>query len=167
MQGFLPKSKWNWKAGGNFADINAISSSGRQNGDYTIIDSLNYIMIATHVEYSLVVAMELRDIRTQLCSIFECDTLERDYEDTWEWLEGYGKICHCLINVRREHNWKTGEYDKPLTISLVSTNFISFNTFNDFGKKLAAIFKTEVQFRQIEQHPAELKFVNETQFSPE
>ena len=43
--------------------------------------------------------------------------LIRDYENIWEWIWN-GSNANDKINISREHNMKTGEYDKPLRIVL-------------------------------------------------
>ncbi len=75
------------------------------------------------VEYLLIKSEELSDLSKSFSQIFQSEGLERDYEDKWEWLEGYSKALHCLINIRREHNWKTGIYTQPIEIRLIYTTF--------------------------------------------
>ena len=64
---------------------------------------------------------ELIDLKTVIESLFENLSLSRDYEDTWEWLEGKSADDIFDINVSRKHNWKTGDYKNEL-VFIVKTD---------------------------------------------
>jgi hypothetical protein len=62
---------------------------------------------------------ELGDAGKSIMDCFGAAKFYRDYEDTWEWLEGR-TAGGLSVNVSRPHNWKTGEYDRPVRIHVKS-----------------------------------------------
>jgi len=119
------------------------------------------------VEYQLIKPEELSNLSDAFSAIFQSDGFERDYENKWEWLEGYSKPFHSLINIRREHNWNTGEYDQPIEIKLVYTNFLPQSILDEIGQKIATTFQTTVHFRALDRPPTiELAYKNEKQYKP-
>jgi hypothetical protein len=72
--------------------------------------------MAYTVELGFKAAVELDNFRSMLVDVLAADC-DRDYEDTWEWIEGETPDG-IKINVSRPHNWKTGEYDRPAIIRL-------------------------------------------------
>jgi hypothetical protein len=94
---------------------------------------------------------ELSDISDQLQQIFGINSLQRDYENHWEWLEGKSEDSTTYINVSRPHNWKTGEYNEPIRIRLEMDvkNENELNLIQSFGNKLSTVFKEEVYFGNV------------------
>jgi len=62
-----------------------------------------------------------------LSRLFNCD-FERDYENVWEWAEGYSQKYQVNINVSRAHeDWSGDEFINPLMILFNPTDF-NFNS---------------------------------------
>ncbi len=59
---------------------------------------------------------ELSDLQWEFEKIFGVDNLYRDYENVWEWLESSDQNSEYYLNISRSHNWKTGDFDKPIMI---------------------------------------------------
>ena len=59
---------------------------------------------------------ELSDLQSEFEEIFGVNNLYRDYENVWEWLESEDDTAKFNLNISRSHNWKTGDYDKPILI---------------------------------------------------
>jgi hypothetical protein len=59
---------------------------------------------------------EIAELQTDFEELFDGLKLFRDYEDTWEWLEGKTVDDNFEINISRQHNWETGEYEKELVM---------------------------------------------------
>jgi hypothetical protein len=66
--------------------------------------------------------MELIDIGPILGKIFPAIEFTRDYEDTWEWLEGTSPSNELYVNVSRKHNWNKGVHDSELVFSIGTVN---------------------------------------------
>tara|TARA_R110000850_G_scaffold271377_1_gene405600 strand:- start:75 stop:437 length:363 start_codon:yes stop_codon:yes gene_type:complete len=61
---------------------------------------------------------ELFDLLPIFENAFGVDNLYRDYENEWEWVESLNNESPVFINARRPHNWKQGEYLKPIVITI-------------------------------------------------
>jgi hypothetical protein len=94
---------------------------------------------------------ELTDICDQFQEIFGINSLQRDYENHWEWLEGKSADSTIYINVSRPHNWKTGEYDQPIRVRVEVNggNENDLNLIHDFGYKLSSVLNKEVYFGDV------------------
>lgn len=60
---------------------------------------------------------ELSELSVELARILDADSLHRDYENEWEWLEGFSRRGFS-INVSRTHDWTTGDHDVPVLVDL-------------------------------------------------
>jgi hypothetical protein len=85
----------------------------------------------------------------ELKPIFEQEfeiNLIRDYENDWEWIWN-GSQPKNKINISREHNWKTGEFSKPLRIKL--TWDISELQRDELLDKIQKVLKSDLHFGTI------------------
>ena len=64
----------------------------------------------------------LTDLQPDFKNIFGVDNLYYDYENVWEWIESSDKKSKIYLNISRPHDWKKGEYDKPIMITVESNN---------------------------------------------
>ena len=77
-------------------------------------------------------------------AVFGVSDFYRDYEDTWEWVEGDGSDG-LHVNVSRPHSWKSGEYDILVVVRVsgpidrLTSEFVSQS-----GQSLANRLQTEV-----------------------
>ena len=62
---------------------------------------------------------ELADAGGSIMECFGVTDFYRDYEDTWEWLEGR-RADGLSVNVSRPHKQDTGDYDRPVLIVVKS-----------------------------------------------
>ena len=92
---------------------------------------------------------ELNDLIIVFGQIFEVDNLYHDYEDKWEWLEGVSTKFNGTINIRREHNWESGNYIKPIKISITTPQKLSQETIDSICNQLF----TELNFVVFEENP--------------
>jgi len=101
---------------------------------------------------------EISDLKPEFEKAFGINLI-RDYENVWEWIWN-GHQQENKINISREHNWKTGEYSKPLRIhfqwssnEIEETEFIQrtqrivksdiyFGTFSEDGRCIEEVFRT-------------------------
>jgi hypothetical protein len=58
---------------------------------------------------------DLEDCGKDIMAVFDISDFDRDYEDTWEWVEGKGQNG-LHVNISRPHNWKNGEYTLPVVV---------------------------------------------------
>lgn len=63
---------------------------------------------------------ELIDLQTDFEKIFSVNNLYHDYENVWEWIESSDRDSEIYLNISRPHDWKKGEYDKPIMIRVES-----------------------------------------------
>jgi hypothetical protein len=69
--------------------------------------------------------------------IFGVKDFHRDYEDTWEWFEGRRKDGFS-VNISRSHNWKTGNYDCPVSIQVVgASKELSKKAIFEFSRRIS------------------------------
>ena len=112
---------------------------------------------------------ELEDCGNDIMSVFGISDFYRDYEDTWEWLEGKGlKGLH--VNISRPHNWQTGEYAAPVVVHVsgpmtkLTDEFLSHS-----GQALADRLQTEVWIGNVVRKPRDERhydFDIEKKFTP-
>ena len=62
---------------------------------------------------------ELADSGKIIMECFGVTEFHRDYEDTWEWLEGR-TVDGLSVNVSRPHKQDSGDYDRPIVIVVKS-----------------------------------------------
>ena len=70
---------------------------------------------------------ELSDLQTDFEKIFRVDSLYRDYENVWEWIESNDHKSNFYLNISRPHDWEKGEYDKPIMIIVESNSETKLN----------------------------------------
>ncbi len=85
---------------------------------------------------------EITDLKPEFESEFNIK-LTGDYENDWEWIWN-GNQSINKINVSREHNWKTGEYSKPLRID-IKWNIAEFQR-EELIEKIQNILKSDLHF---------------------
>jgi hypothetical protein len=102
------------------------------------------------VTYWFFLDKELSRLLADFKNIFDCEFIG-DYEDYWEWLEGYNINLDCKINISRPHNWNTGDYLEPIVVTLyiddirvADKDFIQF-----YGDLLSGVFNTVVSFGDV------------------
>ena len=60
---------------------------------------------------------ELSDLSPRLAAVFGLESLNRDYENAWEWLQATS-VDGLHVNISRTHDWKTGDHHLPVVVSL-------------------------------------------------
>lgn len=105
---------------------------------------------------------ELTDLQPTFEKYFEGLELHRDYEDTWEWLEGKTRDHNYELNISRKHNWEQGIYENELTI-IVKT---SLNENEDIiAYRLKSIFESLLYYgKRIYIKGTEYKYEIEKQY---
>jgi hypothetical protein len=95
-------------------------------------------------EFGFRLDRELDDCGKDVMAVFGISDFHRDYEDTWEWVEGNGP--HGLhVNMSRPHNWKTGEYDIPVVIRVTGpVTKLTRKFLSESAQRLADRLQTEV-----------------------
>lgn len=89
-------------------------------------------------------ARELDDCGKDIMAVFGVLEFYRDYEDTWEWVEG-DDLDGLHVNVSRPHNWKSGEYDIPVVVRISGPiDRLSREFLSQSGQRLADCLRTEV-----------------------
>ena len=87
---------------------------------------------------------ELDDCGKDIMAVFGVSDFYRDYEDTWEWVEGDGQDG-LHVNVSRPHNWKAGEYDIPVVVRVSGPiGRLTTEFFSQCAQSLANRLETEV-----------------------
>lgn len=85
--------------------------------------------------------------------MFGVSDFDRDYEDTWEWIEGDRKDG-LHVNVSRPHNWKTGDYHIPVVVRISGPVGKLTNDFlSECGQGLANRLQTEVWIGNVLSNP--------------
>ena len=100
--------------------------------------------------YWLYVTQEISLLKDAFAEVFEVADFDRDYENVWEWIEGTSTWLNAGINIRREHNWQTGEYDKPLWIWVTYEQKPSDKQIEEIGLRLSQKFNQEVFFGELD-----------------
>jgi hypothetical protein len=89
-------------------------------------------------------ARELDDCGQDIMTVFGVIDFHRDYEDTWEWVEGDGSDG-LHVNISRPHNWKTGEYDILVVVRVSGPiDRLTSEFLSETGQRLANRLQTEV-----------------------
>lgn len=70
--------------------------------------------------------------------------LERDYENLWEWVWNLKRTDEIEFNFSREHNWKTGEYDKPLRIIISTFVELDKKTKTNILNSILSVIKNDI-----------------------
>ncbi len=99
--------------------------------------------------YWIYIEKEILDLVDVFSKLFQVNDFVRDYEDTWEWIAGNSLWLKAKINVSRKHNWKTGEYHEPLSISIDFEDEIGEATIDLLGVLLSTELKAKVFFGDI------------------
>ena len=82
--------------------------------------------------------------------LFTCG-LNRDYENTWEWLEGHSARYKGHIDFAREHDWSQGCYDKPIILKAKFNNEINvFATFKEIAKELSQALHIAIYYGELD-----------------
>ena len=94
---------------------------------------------------------EIMDLSSTFSLFFEADDLERDYENVWEWMEGYSRKYKVKINISREHDWEMGCYNKPIIIMMDFDDLraSSLQTIEIIAKALFHILFVTIYFGQL------------------
>src|SRR5688500_9890457 len=86
---------------------------------------------------------ELDDCAQEIMAVFGVSDFFRDYEDTWEWVEGDGPDG-LNINMARPHNWISGAYHVPVVVRVSGPATKLTNAFLiESAQRLANSLKTE------------------------
>lgn len=89
-------------------------------------------------------ARELDDCCKYIMAVFGVTDFDRDYEDAWEWVERGGPN-RLHVNIARTHNWKSGEYDRPVVVRVSGPAAALTREFlSDCGQQLVDRLQTEV-----------------------
>lgn len=83
---------------------------------------------------------EISDLKPEFENEFQVKLI-RDYENVWEWIWN-GNQPNKKINISREHNYKTGEYSKPLRIKISWNN--SELQSDEITAKIQRILKSDL-----------------------
>jgi hypothetical protein len=119
--------------------------------------------------FGIRLARELDDCAKDIMAVFRVSDFYRDYEDTWEWVEG-DNSDGLHVNVSRPHNWKSGEYDVPIVVRVsgpidrVTSEFVS-----QCGQSLADRLQAEVWIGRVvteDKNQRHYEFEIEQRFTP-
>lgn len=89
-------------------------------------------------------ARELDDCGKDIMAVFGVSDFYRDYENTWEWVEGDG-LGGLHVNISRPHNWKTGDYEIPVVVRVSGPiNKLTRDFLSQSAQRLADCLQTEV-----------------------
>ena len=112
---------------------------------------------------------ELDDCGKEIMAVFGVPDFYRDYEDTWEWVEGDGQDG-LHVNVSRPHNWKTGEYEIPVVVRVSGpVTKLTREFLSESGQRLANRLQTEVWIGNVvldNKSPRHYEFEIERRFTP-
>jgi hypothetical protein len=91
-------------------------------------------------------ARELDDCGKDIMAVFGVSDFDRDYEDTWEWIQGENAE-RLHVNISRPHNWKTGDYTVPVLVRVHGpASRLTDDLFSGYASRLASVLRTEVWF---------------------
>lgn len=114
-------------------------------------------------------ARELDDCGKDIMEVFGGTDFYRDYEDTWEWVEGNG-LDGLHVNISRPHNWKCGEYDIPVVVRVTGPiERLTSDFLSQSGQRLADCLRTEVWIGNVvtnEKSQRHYEFEIEQRFTP-
>jgi hypothetical protein len=86
---------------------------------------------------------ELTDLSPRLAQAFGIESLARDYENAWEWLEATSPDG-LHVNISRTHDWKTGDYHLPVIVRLSRHGYISQEEVERWARTLAEKLDVDV-----------------------
>jgi hypothetical protein len=98
---------------------------------------------AIDINYWAYVNKELEELKNVFEETFKGLILHRDYEDTWEWLEGKTNSLEYEFDISRKHNWKQGLYHTELIINIKSKCDIDID---EIGNILKNILSTTIYY---------------------
>ncbi len=87
-------------------------------------------------------------LRPSLSSFFDCD-FEQDYENVWEWMEGYSNQYQVTVNIGRAHeNWQHDQFMNPVMILLnpADLNFNSLALIKTISSDLFSLMGVEIYY---------------------
>lgn len=91
--------------------------------------------------YWCFIETELKDLEEIFKIVFQCDEVIWDYENVWEWIMPKNENGSQWFNISRQHNWKTGEYDKPL---MIKTECQNEKHKHEIGNLLSSLLKCDI-----------------------
>jgi hypothetical protein len=86
---------------------------------------------------------ELSDLSPRLAEAFGIESLDRDYENAWEWLEATSSDG-LHVNISRTHDWKTGDHHLPVIVRLSRHGDISQEEVERWARTLAEKLDVDV-----------------------
>ena len=95
------------------------------------------------ITYWAYVNKELKELKNVFEEIFEGLILNRDDEDTWEWLAGKSIPLGYEFNISRKHNWGQGLYHSELIVNIKSKHYINID---EIGSALKNILSTTIYY---------------------
>lgn len=113
-------------------------------------------------------ARELEDCGRDIMTVFGVSDFYRDYEDTWEWVQGESAE-RLHVNISRPHNWKTGDYEVPVIVRVRGpASRLTDELFSAYASRLASALRTEVWFGTVTPGKSErhYDFEVEQRFTP-
>jgi len=87
-------------------------------------------------------------LRPYFSSFFDCD-FEQDYENIWEWMEGYSNQHQVTVNISRAHeNWQHAQFMHPVMILLnpADFNFNSLALIETISSGLFSLMGVEIYY---------------------
>ena len=96
-----------------------------------------------HYKYWTFCKVELTNLKSELEETLRIE-LERDYENLWEWVWNLKRTDEIEFNFSREHNWKTGEYDKPLRIIISTFVELDKKTKTNILNSILSVIKNDI-----------------------
>ena len=89
-------------------------------------------------------ARELDDVGKEIMAEFGVNDFHRDYEDTWEWVEG--KSAEKLaVNISRPHTRTAGDYSVPIVVHVRGpASRLTDELIQGYARRLARSLQTEV-----------------------
>ncbi|UHA72702.1 hypothetical protein [Paenibacillus sp. 481] len=112
---------------------------------------------------------ELSDIAEDIKDVLHYSVYERDYENTWEWIDFRNAGSNDIqLNISREHNWKHGLYDCPVVVRFTNdSRAASLEEIEAIGYAIFKRFDIKVyvgQVHYVNSEDGEFKFVIEQEF---
>jgi hypothetical protein len=94
------------------------------------------IINSTELTYWVYVCKELIDLKNVFEETFNGLVLNKDDENTWEWLEGKSILLGYNFNISRKHNWGQSLYDTELIIDIKSKHSINIDEMASILKNI-------------------------------
>ncbi len=95
------------------------------------------------MKFWIYIEKELTEIQSDFEKILGVNNLYSDYENLWEWIESSDRKSNIYLNISRPHNWKKGEYEKPIMIIIQSNNGEELNE-QEIAEKIKKELKCDV-----------------------